>query len=84
MLIIQNMSTTQLPTFFSQIREGLKKEKKILEISNKTLTPPSPHLIGKKIETKNDVRATKRILYDMGNVLDSNRPSYGLSLFYFW
>ena len=24
---------------------------------------------------KNDVRATKRILYDMGNFLDANRPS---------
>ena len=33
---------------------------------------------------KNYVRATKRILYDMGNFLDANRPSYyGLSLFYF-
>ena len=27
---------------------------------------------------KNDVRAMKRILYDMGNFFDANRPSYGL------
>ena len=24
------------------------------------------------------------ILYDMGNFFDANRPSYGLSLFYFY
>ena len=34
-------------------------------------------------EVGNDVRATKRILYDMVNFLDINRPSYGLYLFYF-
>ena len=32
---------------------------------------------------KNYLRATKRIMYDMGNFLDANRPCYGLSLFYF-
>ena len=44
---------------------------------------PPPPAIGKKKKTKNDLRAMKRILYDMGNFFDANRPNYGLSLFYF-
>ena len=63
------------------LREGFKKKKKLLENSNKALPPP-PTLLEKK-KTKNDLRAMKRILYDMGNFFDANRPSYGLSLFYF-
>ena len=59
-----------------------QKKKKLLENSNKALTPP-PLLEKKKKKTKNDLRAMKRILYDMGNFFDANRPSYGLSLFYF-
>ena len=61
-----------------ELKEGFQK-KNILENSNKALTPP-PYW-GKK--TKNYVRAKKLILYDMGNFLHANRPSYGLSLFYF-
>ena len=62
--------------------KGRFQKKKILENSNKALPPP--HLIGRKNKKmKNDVRATKLFLYDMGNFLDANRPSYGLSLFYF-
>ena len=54
-----------------------------MENSIKGLTPP-PSLMENLKKTKNDLRAMKRILYDMGNFLDANRPSYGLSLFYFW
>ena len=53
-----------------------------MENSIKGLTPP-PSLMENKKKTKNDLRAMKRILYDMGNFFDANRPSYGLSLFYF-
>ena len=52
-----------------------------MENSIKGLPPPPRYW--KKKKTKNDLRAMKRILYDMGNFLDANRPSYGLSLFYF-
>ena len=50
--------------------------------SYKALTPHPPYW-EKKTKTKNDLRNTKRILYDMGNFFDANRPSYGLSVFYF-
>ena len=32
--------------------------------------------VASQLKTKNAVRAMKRILYDMGNFLDANRPSY--------
>ena len=65
-----------------QMTKGrFQKKKKLLEDSNKALPPPS--LLENFKKTKNDLRAMKRILYDMGNFFDANRPSYGLSLFYF-
>ena len=63
--------------------KGRFQKKRKLENSNKALPPP-PTLLEEKIKkTKNDLRAMKQILYDMGNFFDANRPSYGLSLFYF-
>ena len=59
-----------------------QKKKKYWKIPIRRCPPP-PSLLENKKKTKNDLRAMKRILYDMGNFLDANRPSYGLSLFYF-
>ena len=69
-----------LVKMLASLTKGRLQKKKLMENSNKALIPP--RLLEKK-KTKNDLRATKRILYDMGNFFDANRPCYGLSLFYF-
>ena len=82
---------SSLVTFFAEeergtLREGLKKEKEKnywkIPIRRLPQPPPPPTLLGGK-KTKNDLRATKRILCDVGDYLATNRPSYGVSLFYF-
>ena len=68
MLIMSGQMFYFIP--YTSLLGKASKIKKIMENSNK--------------KKKNDLRATKRILYDMGNFFYANRPCYGLSLFYFW
>ena len=49
--------------FSDNLGKGSKKKKKLVEFCTKRLTPP---LVEKNKKTKNDLRALKQILYDMG------------------